>query len=127
VCAAARVDSQRFRAGYLTADERRKLSQSLHDLVEAPLYIDDTAGLHLMDMHARLRRLKAEQRDSGEIGLVEGAVCLMERIVPRFELIDTSSWLSYAVTRALTEIIRLVVRPPAGQKRRGRSRSRDAD
>ena len=28
--------------------------------MEAPLFIDDTAGIHLMDMHAKLRRTKAE-------------------------------------------------------------------
>jgi len=67
LCSAARVDSQRFRAGYLTQEERRKLNQALHELVEAPLYIDDTPGLHLMDMHAKLRRLQAER---GKIGLV---------------------------------------------------------
>jgi replicative DNA helicase len=67
LCATARVDSQRFRAGYLTHDERRKLNTALHELVEAPLYIDDSAGLHLMDMHAKLRRLQAER---GELGLV---------------------------------------------------------
>jgi len=67
LCATARVDSQRFRAGYLTQEERRKLGQALHELVEAPLYIDDTAGLHLMDMHAKLRRLKAER---GHLGFV---------------------------------------------------------
>ena len=67
LCAAARVDSQRFRAGYLTQEERRKLNQALHELVESPLYIDDTPGLHLMDMHAKLRRLQAER---GKIGLV---------------------------------------------------------
>jgi len=61
LCAAARVDSQRFRAGYLTPDERRKLNHALHELAEAPLFIDDTAGLHLMDMHAKLRRLQAER------------------------------------------------------------------
>jgi replicative DNA helicase len=72
LCAAARVDSQRFRAGYLSPDERRKLNQALHELVEAPLYIDDTAGLHLMDMHAKLRRLQAERQSQGHgpIGLV---------------------------------------------------------
>jgi replicative DNA helicase len=67
LCAAARVDSQRFRAGYLSQEERRKLNHALHELVEAPLYIDDTAGLHLMDMHAKLRRLQAER---GKLGLV---------------------------------------------------------
>jgi replicative DNA helicase len=67
LCAAARVDSQRFRAGYLAQDERRKLNAALHELVDSPLYIDDTAGIHLMDMHAKLRRLQAER---GKIGLV---------------------------------------------------------
>ncbi len=67
LCAAARVDSQKFRAGYLSQDERRKLNHALHELVEAPLYIDDTPGVHLMDMHAKLRRLKAERE---RIGLV---------------------------------------------------------
>jgi len=67
LCAAARVDSQRFRAGYLTQDERRKLNMGLHELVESPLYIDDTPGVHLMDMHAKLRRL---QQERGSIGLV---------------------------------------------------------
>src|SRR5579871_1520072 len=67
LCAAARVDSQRFRAGYLNQEERRKLNHSLHELVEAPLYIDDSAGVHLMEMHAKLRRLQSER---GKIGLV---------------------------------------------------------
>lgn len=34
--------------------------------MEAPLFIDDTAGLNMMDMHAKLRRLQQEQK----IGLV---------------------------------------------------------
>jgi replicative DNA helicase len=71
LCASARVDSQRFRAGYLSPDERRKLNQALHELVEAPLYIDDTAGVHLMDLHAKLRRLQAELQSQGrKLGLV---------------------------------------------------------
>ena len=66
LCAAARVDSQKFRTGFLSQEERRKLNHSLHELVEAPLYIDDTSGVHLMDMHAKLRRLQQEHK----IGLV---------------------------------------------------------
>ncbi|MBC8164313.1 MAG: replicative DNA helicase [Bryobacteraceae bacterium] len=61
VCASARVDQQKFRAGFLNADERRRLQMSAMQMVEAPLYIDDTAGSNLMDIHAKLRRLKAEQ------------------------------------------------------------------
>jgi replicative DNA helicase len=61
LCAAARVDSHRFRLGYLDADERRRLQRAAAELVEAPLYIDDTSGSNLLDMHAKLRRLQAER------------------------------------------------------------------
>jgi len=66
LCATARVDSQKFRAGYLNQEERRHLNHALNELAEAPLYIDDTAALHLMDMHAKLRRLQTERK----LGLV---------------------------------------------------------
>ena len=60
LCSAARVDQHKYRAGYLNQDERRRLQVALADLTEAPLFMDDTAGVHLMDIHAKLRRLKAE-------------------------------------------------------------------
>ncbi len=60
ICASARVDQQKFRAGYLNQDERRKLAKAASDLVQSPLYIDDTPGANLMDIHAKLRRLRAE-------------------------------------------------------------------
>jgi replicative DNA helicase len=63
----AYVDSQRFRAGYLNQDERRKLQRAAMELVEAPIYVDDTAGANLMDMHAKLRRL---QQGGPPLGLV---------------------------------------------------------
>ncbi|MGO9097468.1 MAG: replicative DNA helicase [Bryobacteraceae bacterium] len=67
LCAAARVDSQKFRAGYLNQTERHHLQAAAVQLAGAPLYIDDTAGANLLDIHAKLRRLKAEQ---GGLGLV---------------------------------------------------------
>jgi replicative DNA helicase len=66
ICSAARVDQQRFRAGYLNQDERRLLQDSLYRIVESPLFLDDTAGTNLMDIHSKLRRLQAEQ----DLGLV---------------------------------------------------------
>jgi replicative DNA helicase len=61
ICAGARVDQQKFRAGYLNAQERYRLQEAAADLADAPLYIDDTAGSNLIDIHAKLRRLKAER------------------------------------------------------------------
>ncbi len=60
ICASARVDQQKFRAGYLNQDERRRLQKAAAELVQAPLYIDDTPGTNIMDVHAKLRRLKNE-------------------------------------------------------------------
>jgi replicative DNA helicase len=60
ICAGAHVDQQKFRAGYLNQEERRRLHIELNRLVEAPLFIDDTAGTNIMDIHAKLRRLQAE-------------------------------------------------------------------
>jgi len=60
ICASARVDQQKFRAGYLNEEDRRRLRKATNDLVQSPLFIDDTAGAHLMDIHAKLRRLKSE-------------------------------------------------------------------
>ena len=67
LCAAARVDSQRFRTGYLNEGERQKLRAAANQMVEAPIYIDDTAGVHLMDMHAKLRKL---HQSGQKLGLV---------------------------------------------------------
>ncbi len=61
ICAQARVDQTKFREGYLNADERRRLQMGTAELVEAPIFIDDSAGSNLMDIHAKLRRLQAEQ------------------------------------------------------------------
>ena len=67
LCAAARVDSHKFRSGYLNDQERQLLRATANKMVDAPLFIDDTAGANLMDMHAKLRKLRQQQ---GSIGLV---------------------------------------------------------
>jgi len=60
ICAGARVDQQKFRAGYLNADERRRLHHAAGELIEAPIFLDDTPGTNIMDIHAKLRRLRNE-------------------------------------------------------------------
>ncbi len=66
LCAAASVDQQKFRSGYLNGEERHQLQDALYRIVEAPMFIDDTAGINLMDIHSKVRRLQAEQ----DLGLV---------------------------------------------------------
>jgi replicative DNA helicase len=60
LCSAARVDQQKYRLGFLNAEERRKLQVALADLTDAPLFLDDTPGVNLMDIHSKLRRMKSE-------------------------------------------------------------------
>ncbi len=60
LCSAARVDQHKFRAGFLNQEERRKLQVALADLTDSPLFLDDTAGVNLMDVHSKLRRMQSE-------------------------------------------------------------------
>jgi len=60
LCAEARVDSHKFRTGFLTKEDNIKLAQAMGRLAQAPIYIDDTPGLRLQEMHAKARRLKKD-------------------------------------------------------------------
>ncbi|HYN36966.1 MAG TPA: replicative DNA helicase [Actinomycetota bacterium] len=55
----ARVDSQRIRRGSLQEQDWTRLSAALGRLAEAPIFIDDSANITLMEMRAKCRRLKA--------------------------------------------------------------------
>jgi replicative DNA helicase len=55
----ARVDSQRIRRGSLQEQDWTRLSSALGRLAEAPIFIDDSANITLMEMRAKCRRLKA--------------------------------------------------------------------
>jgi replicative DNA helicase len=61
LCAEARVDSHRFRSGFLNREEMGRLTQALARLAEAPIWIDDTPGLTVLEMRAKCRRLQAEK------------------------------------------------------------------
>jgi replicative DNA helicase len=55
----AKVDSQRLRKGSLQEQDWTRLSGALGRLADAPIYIDDSANITLMEMRAKCRRLKA--------------------------------------------------------------------
>ena len=56
----AKVDSQRISKGSLQEQDWTRLSSALGRLAEAPIYIDDSANITLMEMRAKCRRLKAK-------------------------------------------------------------------
>ena len=64
--AEARVDAQAARTGRLSEDDWPRLARAAGKLSAAPIFIDDTPGLSILELRAKCRRLKAEH----DIGLV---------------------------------------------------------
>ena len=56
----AKVDSQRLRKGFLGEMDWPKLTTAAGNLSEAPIFIDDTPAITVLEMKAKARRLKAE-------------------------------------------------------------------
>lgn len=54
------VDSQRLRLGYVDDDEWPAISRSLGNLASAPIFIDDTPAISVVELRSKARRLQAE-------------------------------------------------------------------
>ncbi|MFH1020915.1 MAG: replicative DNA helicase [Pseudomonadota bacterium] len=66
LCSISRVDAQRLRTGFLKEQDWPKLTRAVGMLSEAPIYIDDTPAITVLEMRAKCRRLKTEHN----IGMV---------------------------------------------------------
>jgi len=66
LCSEAKVDSHKLRSGFLSRTDWPKLTTAAERLSEAPIFIDDTPGISVLEMKAKARRLKAEH----DLGLV---------------------------------------------------------
>lgn len=60
LCSEARVDSQKLRTGFLSEDDWSRLTDAAGVLAEAPIYIDDSANIGVLEIRAKARQLKAE-------------------------------------------------------------------
>jgi replicative DNA helicase len=60
LCAESLVDAHKVRTGYIGKDDFRQLIDALAAVTRAPLFIDDSSALTIMEMRAKARRLKAE-------------------------------------------------------------------
>jgi len=60
LCSEGRVDAQKLRRGNLSAEEYQRLATAAGHLNTAPLWIDDSPGLNVLEMRAKARRLKTE-------------------------------------------------------------------
>ncbi len=60
LCAEARVDAHKLRSGYLGAADWPKLTAAAARITEAPIFIDDSSALSVLELRAKARRLKKE-------------------------------------------------------------------
>ena len=57
----ADIDAWKLKTGKLSEDDFTKLSNAMGELAEAPLFIDDTPALSILEMRTKARRLQVEQ------------------------------------------------------------------
>jgi len=60
LCSEGAIDSQRLRIGELDDKDWGKLISAADRLSTAPIFIDDTAGITVMELRSKARRLKTE-------------------------------------------------------------------
>lgn len=66
LCSEAMVDSNKIKTGQIEDQDWMKLASTLGILSDAPIYIDDTPGISVMEIRAKCRKLKMEKN----IGLI---------------------------------------------------------
>ncbi len=60
ISAEAELESEKLKKGSLADHEWVQLHQRIKNLTEAPIFIDDTAGLSVLELRAKARRLKSQ-------------------------------------------------------------------
>jgi replicative DNA helicase len=60
LCSEAQVEGTRLRTGFLTESDWPKLTLAAGNLSDAPIFIDDSAAISILELRAKARRLKGE-------------------------------------------------------------------
>jgi len=60
LCSHARVDAHKVRTGFLSQADWPRLVSAAGKLSDAPIYIDDTPGISILELRAKARRLKSQ-------------------------------------------------------------------
>src|SRR6478735_499202 len=63
MCSEGKVESGRLRTGKLAVDDWPRLTAACDKLAKAPIYVDDTGSITMMEIRSKLRRLKMRARD----------------------------------------------------------------
>jgi hypothetical protein len=67
MCSEAKVESNRLRTGKLGPDDWPRLTSACDKLAKAPIYVDDTGSITMMEIRSKARRLKTREPDLGLI------------------------------------------------------------
>jgi replicative DNA helicase len=67
MCAEAKVELHRLRTGRLASDDWPRLTAACDRLAKAPVYVDDTGSITMMEIRSKARRLKSKHPDLGLI------------------------------------------------------------
>jgi len=79
LCAHARINAHHVRSGMLSTSDWPNLTKAAGKLSEAPIYVDDSPSLSVLELRAKARRLKSRH----DVGLV---------IVDYLQLMEESSY-----------------------------------
>ncbi len=60
ICSRGRIDAQKVRRGLLQPQEYHQLAQVVNELAKAPIWVDDSPGLTILELRAKARRLKLQ-------------------------------------------------------------------
>ena len=67
MCSEAKVESQRLRSGNLAPDDWPRLTAACDRLSKAPVWVDDTGSITMMEIRSKARRLKMREPNLGLI------------------------------------------------------------
>src|ERR671923_294016 len=67
MCSEAKVESQRLRTGKLAPEDWPRLTAACDKLAKAPIYVDDTGSITMMEIRSKARRLKSKEPRLGLI------------------------------------------------------------
>jgi replicative DNA helicase len=67
MCSEAKVESNRLRSGKLAPDDWPRLTSACDKLMKAPIWVDDTGSITMMELRSKARRLKSREPQLGLI------------------------------------------------------------
>jgi replicative DNA helicase len=101
LCSQSRVDSHKFRTGFLGKEDLEKIRNGLDALLQAPMYIDDTPGISLTELRAKARRM---MRQHGLGLIVVDYLQLMSATAPGGKRYENRTQEVSAISRGLKAI-----------------------